>query len=79
MEFGTELKFETKKQLSKIEKEIKQIKSVNKKGVQFLENINAYIADCKYFLEKNDFIRAFEAIVYAWGIYETCKELGILK
>ncbi|MBI4021341.1 MAG: DUF357 domain-containing protein [Candidatus Aenigmarchaeota archaeon] len=34
-------------------------------------NLKAYIADCKHFLKQQDYIRAFEAIIYAWGIYET--------
>ena len=36
-----------------------------------VKNLDAYIKDTSYFLEKKDFVRAFEAVVYAWGIYET--------
>jgi hypothetical protein len=42
---------------------------------QFLENISAYIADSRYFLEKNDLIRAFEAVIWAWA----WMEIGLLK
>jgi len=42
---------------------------------EFLENISAYIADSRYFLEKNDLIRAFEAVIWAWA----WMEIGLLK
>lgn len=44
-----------------------------------ITNIQAYISDCKHFLEKKDFIRAFEAIVYAWGIYDALLSTHLLK
>ena len=43
------------------------------------ENIKAYIEDAKFFLEKNDLIRAFEAVIYAWGLLESCQHLGLIK
>ena len=83
MDTNNTLKKETKKWLNKLEKEIKGIKPSGKvdpeKVRNSIENIHAYIKDCKYFLEKKDFVRAFEAVVYAWGIYETCKRLGLIR
>jgi len=35
-----------------------------------LKNIDAYLSDSKYFLEKNDLIRAFEAVIWAWAWME---------
>ena len=46
---------------------------------QFLENISAYIADSRYFLEKNDLIRAFEAVIWAWAWMEIGLQKGILQ
>ena len=70
---------ETRKWLQKLEK--KNIQSPSSKGEvhQHILNIQAYTSDCKHFLEKKDFIRAFEAIIYAWGIFETLERMGLLK
>lgn len=46
---------------------------------EFLQNISAYIKDCQYFLQKNDLIRAFEAIIWAWAWMEIGLEKGILR
>ncbi len=72
-----ELKRETEKWLSRIEK----IKIVEKceKGKEFVENIKAYVKDAGYFLEKGDLIRAFECVVWAWAWMEIGKEIGLIK
>lgn len=44
----------------------------------FIDNISAYISDSKYFLEKGDLIRAFEAVVWAWAWMEIGIEIGML-
>jgi hypothetical protein len=46
---------------------------------EFMENISAYIRDCQYFLEKDDLIRAFEAIIWAWAWMEIGLQKGILR
>ncbi|MDD1761587.1 MAG: DUF357 domain-containing protein [Methanothrix sp.] len=46
---------------------------------EFLENVSAYIRDCQYFLDKNDLIRAFEAIIWAWAWMEIGLQKGVLK
>jgi hypothetical protein len=45
---------------------------------RFRENITAYISDSKYFLEKGDPIRAFEAVIWAWAWIEIGMETGDL-
>ena len=65
------LKSETEKWLKKIEEKTKDIKLADKKGSWAIENLKAYISDCKHFYKKEDFVRSFEAVVYAYGIYET--------
>ncbi len=77
MELETQLRKETEKWLVRIEE--KKVKIINKRGKEILENINAYIKDCKHFLKKKDLIRAFEAIVWAWAWLEISKELNILN
>ena len=73
------IKKETEKWLLKIRAEIKGVKPSGKKGEEFLENIQAYIEDSGYFMEKGDLVRSFEAVIWAWAILETTKELGLLK
>ena len=43
------------------------------------QNIEAYIRDSRYFLDKGDLVRAFEAVVYAWGLLEACQHLRLVK
>jgi hypothetical protein len=40
------------------------------------ENIEAYRKDAYHFLNQEDYIRAFEAVIYAWGILETLEKLS---
>ncbi|MGB9902009.1 DUF357 domain-containing protein [Methanothrix sp.] len=42
---------------------------------RFLNNIKAYISDSRYFLERGDLIRAFEAVIWAWAWLEIGEEL----
>lgn len=74
-----ELKEETEKWLVRIVELIDKADAVDSRGEEFLKNINAYIADCRYFLGKSDFIRAFECVVHAWAVLETCRELDVLR
>lgn len=79
MDTGDVLKKETRKWLTKIEKEIKGIEPADKKAGEFLENIRAYINDSRYFTEKGDLVRAFEAVIWAWSHLSISMELGLLK
>lgn len=73
------------KWLAKLEKELKDIKAKDSgklpKGQykSMTENMLAYVKDSRHFIEKDDWVRAFEAVIYAWGIYETCLRAGIMK
>lgn len=72
------LESETKKWLRRLEE--KPLPKNHDKAVEEqLVNVRAYISDCKHFLSKKDFIRAFEAIMYAWGIYETLLSMHLIK
>ncbi len=73
------LEAETLKWLEKLEKRRKQTKVLDKKAKDSLVNVDSYISDCKHFLEKKDYIRAFEAMVYAFGIYETLINLELVR
>ena len=81
MDISESLKRETEKWLEKLEKEMKKANNTtkNKQIENELVNINAYISDCKHFLEKKDLVKAFEAIIYAWGIVDTLRRCGLIR
>jgi hypothetical protein len=72
------LEEETKKWLKKLDEKIGEKRTENKKleEVEQMENVLAYRDDTKHFLEEEDYIRAWEAVIYAWGILETLERLG---
>jgi hypothetical protein len=72
-----ELKEETLKWLERIEEEIENISAVSESD-DFMANIRAYISDSRYFLEKSDLIRAFEAVIWAWAWLEIGIKLSLL-
>ena len=74
-----ELKQETEKWLKRIKAERKKIALVDDSKEGFIKNIDSYISDSEHFLEKNDLIRAFEAVIWAWAHLEMGKELGIIR
>ena len=76
------LESETNKWLKKLESEIANLekdKITEKKVAEEFKNIEAYISDCKHFLKGKDYVRAFEAIVYAWGIFDSLRRLGLVR
>lgn len=72
------LKKETEKWLERLEGKMNSIKPLENKARWAIENLKAYIQDCRYFQDKKDFVRAFEAVVYAYGIYETAVQSGLI-
>lgn len=78
-ETARNLAAETEKWKEKIEKEVRGITPKTKKSSEILENISAYIKDSGYFLSKNDYIRAFEAVIWAWALLETGRKEGIIE
>ncbi|MCS7134923.1 MAG: DUF357 domain-containing protein [Candidatus Aenigmarchaeota archaeon] len=63
-------KEEIEKWLEKLEEKISKIKMKDETKQQFLDNLKAYVNDCVYWLEKGDYVKAWEAISFAWGLYE---------
>lgn len=63
--------------LPRVEKEFEKIKS--SKDPDYIKNIEAYIKDARYFLKKQDLIKAFEAVIWAWAWLEIGKQKKILK
>ncbi len=81
METKKRLEAETRKWLERLENDMQLIKSskLPKPTAEQMDNVYAYIEDCRYFLGKKDHINSFEAIIYAWGIYETLLRLGMIE
>ena len=75
------LEAETRKWLARLEAEVGGMqKLAEAQGIDnSIENVRSYIEDCRHFMEKGDFINAFEAIIYSWGIWETLLRLGLVR
>jgi len=71
------LKKETSKWMNKLEN--LNIKLKNPKKHDFLTNIEAYKLDAHWFFENDDFVRAFEAIIWAWAWIEIGEKEGFLE
>jgi hypothetical protein len=70
---------ETIKMIEKIEPLIDKIEINGKKGEEMMENMKAYVSDSKHFLKNKNYLKAFEAIVWAWAILEICEELDVFR
>lgn len=64
--------------LAKLEPLIPRMEAQDPRGEDLFTNIKAYISDSKHFLAKGDLVRAFEAMVWAWSLWETGQQLGLL-
>lgn len=77
------LESETRKWLSRLEDRLRTASipdgPLEKKAVKnSMDNVNAYVRDCRHFLAKRDSMNAFEAVIYAWGIYETLLRMRLI-
>lgn len=70
-----ELESQTLKWLEKLNSELDKLDGKNE-SVEQMENVFAYRDDTNHFLEEEDYVRAWESVVYAWGIFETLERLG---
>lgn len=72
------LEEETKKWRDRLDGKLEGLDE-SQKEVEQMENVLAYREDTDHFLEENDYIRAWESIIYAWGIFETLERLGKIE
>jgi hypothetical protein len=77
------LREETEKWLARLEKAYASFTPTGRLPDRELrpvrQNVEAYIRDARHFLRKGDLARAFEAVVYAWGLLEACQHLRLAK
>jgi hypothetical protein len=74
-----ELEELTKKEIEKMEKVLKEVKIKDAKALEVYNLALSYFTDAKYFLDKKDFVRAFEAIVICWAYLDACLHFGFLE
>lgn len=75
----TELREETEKWLQRIKEKRSSVILRDEKAKEHLKNLDAYISDSQHFLEKGDFIKAFEAVVWAWAILDMLEKLELVE
>jgi len=68
-----------KKEIEKMEKVFKEIKIVNKDGLEIYNLALSYSNDSKHFLEKKDFLRAFEAVIISWAYIDAGLHLKLFE
>jgi len=78
LDLENDLRTETIKWLQRAEEIFEKISSREDESERFYTNIAAYIFDSHYFLDRNDLIRAFEAVIWAWAWIEIGQDIGIL-
>ncbi len=70
---------EIEKWASKLDAVSGSVDVFDTRGESMLQNMQAYISDSQHFKERGDLVRSFEALVWAWCIYEICSELGVFN
>lgn len=70
---------EIEKWLKRIKGKLKEVKPKDKKGEDFLKNVNAYVKDCEHWMKEGDYVKAWEVVSFAWGLLEAGIELGELQ
>jgi len=70
---------EIERWLKKLEDKLNKARLIDEGRKDFLENIHAYVNDCKYWMDKGDYVKAWEVISFAWGLFEAGEEFGVLK
>jgi hypothetical protein len=70
---------EIEKWRDKLKGELKKSEILDKNGEELYKNIEAYIYDTDHFIKEKDYVKAWEVISFAWGLFEAGLELGVFK
>jgi hypothetical protein len=68
-----------KSEIDKMESILKEVKLKDVRALEVYNLVISYFTDAKYFFDKKDFIRAFEAIVICWAYLDACLHFGFLE
>jgi uncharacterized protein len=74
-----DIKEEIVQMLERIGPLIEKIEVKDERGQEMLTNMKAYISDSRHFMGKENYLKSFEAIVWAWAILEICEDLGVFR
>ncbi len=67
------------KEIDKMDTILKNLKLVDNSGLELYNLILSYFNDAKYFLDKKDFLRAFEAAVICWAYCDAGVHLKVFS
>lgn len=67
------------KWLERLEAKLPGIEPAGARAAEMLENIRAYIKDSRHFLAEGKLVLAFECMLWAHAVYETCAQLGLFE
>ena len=74
-----DIKEEIVQMLERIDPLIEKIEVKDEKGQEMLTNMKAYISDSRHFMGRENYLKSFEAIVWAWAILEICEDLDVFR
>lgn len=74
-----ELRELAEKEIGKMEEVIEAVEIMDDKGKDVLDLAKTYFNDSKHFLDKEDFIRAFEAVVISWAYIDAGLHLKVFE
>ncbi len=68
-----------RKEILKMENAMDSVSLTGSGGKDILELAKIYFQDSKHFMEKGDFIRAFEAVVISWAYVDAGLHMGVFN
>ena len=77
-----DLKERTEKEINMMEKVFRFLSvknGENKLSSEFFDMASNYFSDSKFFMEKKDYIRAFEAVVISWAYLDAGIKAGLFE
>lgn len=78
MNTADQLREETEKWEEKLHDRLQDVSATDEDGEELLENAQAYLSDAGHFREQDDWVRAFEAVIWGWSWLEIGERLGKL-
>lgn len=78
MSLEAELLAEIERWSQRLDQSLSAVAAEDDSGKKLLDNIEAYRKDSRHFVEKNDLIRGYECLIWAWAFLEIGKMLGHL-
>jgi hypothetical protein len=77
-----DLKERAEKEIGMMEKVFRSLSvknDANKLSAEFFDMSSNYFKDSKFFMEKKDYIRAFEAVVISWAYIDAGLKAGLFE